>query len=71
MTEAASRSKADHQSHTGKLCKWQAGKRADSSDFECFTILRQTDVTGLQVQNRRGDCKLDFPHSENKLIPQG
>jgi len=28
------------------------------SDFECFTILRQTDVTGLQVQNRKGNCKL-------------
>jgi isopenicillin N synthase-like dioxygenase len=26
------------------------------TDFECFTILRQTDVTGLQVQNRKGDC---------------
>lgn len=25
------------------------------TDFECFTILRQTDVTGLQVQNRKGD----------------
>lgn len=30
----------------------------DRLDFECFTILRQTDVTGLQVQNRKGDCKL-------------
>lgn len=31
--------------------------RFDVVDFECFTILRQTAVTGLQVQNRKGDCE--------------
>lgn len=32
---------------------------AHQADFECFTILRQTDVTGLQVQNRKGDCECE------------
>ena len=45
MQDLTSLSQAHTQAHT---------------DFECFTILCQGDVPGLQVQNKKGDCGSDL-----------
>ncbi|WRT64294.1 uncharacterized protein IL334_001225 [Kwoniella shivajii] len=37
------------------------------TDFECFTILRQDEVSGLQVQNRKGDW-IDAVPTPNSFI---
>lgn len=55
-----------YPSQNNPLDEGYVGVRAHT-DHECFTILCQDDVTGLQVRNRRGEW-MDVPRKANTFV---